>query len=68
MTHEEQKKLRRRYHSLRGLHQVVNQDLKAYVLRGSTVDLVRQAVARLKSDFPDLVPPFDFRSAQSGRE
>jgi hypothetical protein len=63
MTRDEQRKLRRHYQAIRAQQRAVDHEEKAAVLLEPTVSLITQAVSRLKSDFPELVPPFDFRSA-----
>jgi len=65
MTEEQQKRLRRHYHAIRAQQKVVDLDPKAYSLIRPTVDLISQAVLRLGYDFPELVPPFDFKTAYS---
>jgi hypothetical protein len=65
MTEEQQKRLRRHYQAIRAQQKVVDLDPKAYSLIRPTVDLISQAVQRLASDFRELVPPFDFKTAYS---
>jgi hypothetical protein len=47
---------------------VVDHDPKAFMILEPTIGLIRQAVQGLKAEFPDLVPPFDLRTAHSHEE
>lgn len=68
MTQDEQKKLRRIYQTLRAQQRAVDHDPKASMVMQPTVDLIEEAAARLKSEFPGLVPKVDLRSAHSHRD
>lgn len=65
MTEDQQRRLRRHYQVLRAQQRTVDTDPKAFVLGQTTVRVIEQAIQRLKLDFPELVPPFDFRNAHS---
>ena len=59
MTREELKKLRTHYQVMRGQQRVLEHDLKAYVVRQATVDILVRSLDQLEKDFPGLVPKFD---------
>lgn len=64
MTQDEQKRLRRHYLSIRGQQRAIDHDKDGVTLESATAKLVEDAVARLRLEFPEMVLPFDFRSAK----
>lgn len=68
MTQDEQKRLRRHYQTIRAQQRAVDHDPKSHMILEPTINLIAQAVQRLKVDFPELVPPFELRSTHSHQE
>jgi hypothetical protein len=68
VNQDEQKRLRRHYQTIRAQQRAVDHNPKDFMVLKPTIDLIEQAVARLKADFPNLVPVFDFQDAHSHEE
>jgi hypothetical protein len=70
MNQEKLRKLRAYYHSLLGLQHIIDDAAKEHPnMEGTPVRVLADEIARLRADFPSLVPEFrqgDYYSHQSG--
>jgi hypothetical protein len=58
---DQQRKLRRHYLTMRGQQRVIDHDPKTHILQQATVDLISEALAKARTDFPKLIPQIDLR-------